>query len=269
MPVNVQATIEPYNDTYDVVNAKHVGVGEGENKKKLSDFLNNLPSGTATAPHIGDNGNWFIGDTDTGVKAAGENGKDGVTPHIGANGNWFIGDTDTGVAAGGNGGSEYEIPTFNLAALGLPSIAPNGEYVMAEFDTTELMGALDKGAVKFVAQFNMGAEVSATLVLNPAYAPVLGGYSCTSLNDFEGILLITTVSVSEGFIAAKCTPMDDAIGGGTTQPTAIDLSGLDTNGTIVETYADGTSKTTTIEFDANGTPTKITDGDGNVTTLTW
>lgn len=144
----------------------------------------------------------------------GTNGKDGTTPHIGANGNWFIGDTDTGVAAGGVGGGEYEIPTFNLAALGLPSIAPDGEYVMAEFDTTELMGALDKGAVKFVAQFNMGAEVSATLVLNPAYAPVLGGYSCTSLNDFEGILLITTVSVSEGFIAAKCTPMDDAIGGG-------------------------------------------------------
>lgn len=175
----------------------------------------------------------------------------------------------TSLEQSGVGGGEYEIPTFNLAALGLPSIAPNGEYVMAEFDTTELMGALDKGAVKFVAQFNMGAEVSATLVLNPAYAPVLGGYSCTSLNDFEGILLITTVSVSEGFIAAKCTPMDDAIGGGTTQPTAIDLSGFNTNGTIIETYADGTSKTTTVEFDANGTPTKITDGDGNVTTLTW
>jgi len=30
-------------------------------------------------------------------------GKDGITPHIGENGNWFIGETDTGVAAGGNG----------------------------------------------------------------------------------------------------------------------------------------------------------------------
>lgn len=28
-------------------------------------------------------------------------GKDGTTPHIGANGNWYIGDTDTGVSAGG------------------------------------------------------------------------------------------------------------------------------------------------------------------------
>lgn len=283
MPVNVQATIEPYNDTYDVVNAKHVGVGEGENKKKLSDFLNNLPSGTATAPHIGDNGNWFIGDTDTGVKAAGENGKDGVdgkdgangtngkdgvTPHIGANGNWFIGDTDTGVAAGGNGGGEYAIPTFNLAELGLSAVVPGGDIVAVETDTTEIAAALDKGAVKFIALFNMGMEISTALVLNPAAVLASGEYSCTAINEFNGTFLITTVNVANGFIAAKCTLMDNIVGG-TAQPTAIDLSGLETNGTIVETYADGTTNTTSIEFDANGTPTKITDGDGNVTTLTW
>ena len=29
-------------------------------------------------PHIGENGNWWIGDTDTGVKAAGDDGKDGA-----------------------------------------------------------------------------------------------------------------------------------------------------------------------------------------------
>lgn len=28
-------------------------------------------------PFIGENGNWWIGDTDTGVKARGEDGKDG------------------------------------------------------------------------------------------------------------------------------------------------------------------------------------------------
>lgn len=31
----------------------------------------------------------------------GENGADGITPHIGANGNWFIGETDTGIYAAG------------------------------------------------------------------------------------------------------------------------------------------------------------------------
>ena len=31
-------------------------------------------------------------------------GEPGITPHIGQNGNWFIGDTDTGVPASGGGG---------------------------------------------------------------------------------------------------------------------------------------------------------------------
>ena len=35
----------------------------------------------------------------------GETGENGVTPHIGENGNWFIGDTDTGVKAAGTNGT--------------------------------------------------------------------------------------------------------------------------------------------------------------------
>ena len=72
-------------------------------------------------PFIGDNGNWWIGGTDTGVKAAGEkgekgdtgekgetgaSGKDGNTPFIGENGNWWIGGTDTGVKATGEKGEK-------------------------------------------------------------------------------------------------------------------------------------------------------------------
>lgn len=55
-------------------------------------------------PHIGDNGNWWVGTTDTGVKAQGNTGDDGLTPHIGDNGNWWIGTTDTGVKAQGEQG---------------------------------------------------------------------------------------------------------------------------------------------------------------------
>lgn len=63
-------------------------------------------------PHIGENGNWWIGDTDTGVPAKGsegpqgEPGKDGNTPYIGENGNWWIGDVDTGVPATGKDGAD-------------------------------------------------------------------------------------------------------------------------------------------------------------------
>ena len=52
-------------------------------------------------------------------------------------------------------------------------------------------------------------------------------------------------------------------------PTAINLSALETEGKIVETYPDGSTKTITMEFDEDGNPIKITDGDGNVTTLVW
>lgn len=98
--------------------------------------------GTAGAdgvtPHIGDNGNWYIGSTDTGkpsrgaagakgpAGAQGEKGDtgpagpqgpagapgkegtagdDGVTPHIGDNGNWYIGSTDTGKPSRGAAGA--------------------------------------------------------------------------------------------------------------------------------------------------------------------
>ncbi len=67
------------------------------------------------------NGYWYIWDSDnaeyvtTGVAATGD---DGVTPHIGENGNWYIGDTDTGVAATGPQGLSGNLnwPTFEIDA---------------------------------------------------------------------------------------------------------------------------------------------------------
>ncbi len=50
---------------------------------------------------------------------------------------------------------------------------------------------------------------------------------------------------------------------------AVDLSGFETEGKIVETYSDGTSVEYSFEFDSEGNPTKITDSDGNETVLTW
>ncbi len=65
-------------------------------------------------PHIGENGNWWIGDQDTGIPATGADGTDGkdgengTTPHIGENGHWWIGDTDTGIPATGVDGEDGE-----------------------------------------------------------------------------------------------------------------------------------------------------------------
>lgn len=42
-------------------------------------------------------------------------GKDGTTPHIGTNGNWFVGETDTGVSASGGGSGEVTAESIKTA----------------------------------------------------------------------------------------------------------------------------------------------------------
>ena len=48
----------------------------------------------------------------------GADGEDGLTPHIGENGNWWIGDTDTGKPASGSGGGLAELPIATADTLG-------------------------------------------------------------------------------------------------------------------------------------------------------
>jgi hypothetical protein len=62
-----------------------------------------IPS--SVIPRVGDNGNWWVGDTDTGVQAKAE------MPTIGTNGNWWIGDTDTGIKAQGATGAQGDAGT--------------------------------------------------------------------------------------------------------------------------------------------------------------
>lgn len=95
----------------------------GTENAAVFDFI--IPKGEdgvdGTTPNIGANGNWFIGDEDTNVKAAGTDGTDGtdgtngVTPHIGENGNWFIGEADTGKPSQGISGVTGEgVYGFNV-----------------------------------------------------------------------------------------------------------------------------------------------------------
>lgn len=74
------------------------GILSWSNNKNLS----NPPSVSLMGPK-GDKGD----KGDTGPKGdTGSTGEPGTTPHIGENGNWYIGDTDTGIpTSGGSGGS--------------------------------------------------------------------------------------------------------------------------------------------------------------------
>ena len=82
-------------------------------------------------PFIGENGNWWIGETDTGIPATGDKGENGLTPYIGTNGNWWIGNVDTGIPATGDKGE-----TGQTGANGLtPYIGTNGNWWIGSTDT--------------------------------------------------------------------------------------------------------------------------------------
>ena len=109
-------------------------------------FLTGPKGDDGLIPYIGSNGNWFMGDTDSGIPATGPQGlpgEDGNTPYVGDNGNWFVDDEDTGVPAkgadgsdgkdGADGKSAYEIwKTDVLADPGLANPG-NGVYDVDEY----------------------------------------------------------------------------------------------------------------------------------------
>lgn len=78
-----------------------------------------IQSGTGVAPTIDPTTkHWFIGDTDTGVVAEGQDGANGVTPHIDAvTKHWVIGETDTGVLAEGINGNDGVSATVDVGTV--------------------------------------------------------------------------------------------------------------------------------------------------------
>ena len=68
-------------------------------------------------------------------------GKDGLTPYIGENGNWWIGDTDTGVSAGGSGsGDSGSSPaeTVLFEGEGMPSTTITFSDNISNYDAIEI-----------------------------------------------------------------------------------------------------------------------------------
>ena len=121
----------------------------GTNQAAVLNF--GIPTGATGAngitPHIGVDGFWYIGETNTNVKARGQDGEDGVSPHIGENGNWFIGNQDTNVKAEGTDGQDGAAATIEVgevttgAAGTQASVTNSGTENAAVFDFTIPKGA--------------------------------------------------------------------------------------------------------------------------------
>ena len=124
----------------------------GANGRDGQDGRDGQNGTNGATPRIGDNGNWWVGDTDLGVKAQGnpgqngrdgrdgqngtngrdgQNGTNGVTPQIGNNGNWWIGDQDTGKPARGIPGANGRDGNNGFT----PYIGPNGNWWVDNRDT--------------------------------------------------------------------------------------------------------------------------------------
>ena len=119
-----EATLGEEGDYYlDLTNADLYGA-KSKSGWGLPLSLKGTPGANGQTPRIGENGNWYVGDTDLGVKAQGaqgESGTNGLTPRIGENGNWYVGDIDLGVKAKGADGVS-------------PHIGENGHWFVGSTD---------------------------------------------------------------------------------------------------------------------------------------
>ena len=160
-------------------------------------------------------------------------------------------------------GSTAETPVFDLVSMGLPAVPVPVGYVSMEADTSEIRAALNKGPALFllaVTHNNQTTQVMLTM------AGVGDGswYQQVTVTAFGGSAIVI-VTVTENSISVSSSSPDTIMG----VPASIDLSSYESDGEIVETFPDGSVKTTVMEFNSDGKPTKITDRNGNVTTLTW
>ena len=133
-------------------------------------------------PYIGENGNWWIGDTDLGVPATGpkgdqgekgekgeqgEAGTNGYSPYVGGNGNWWIGDKDLGIPVAGPKGEDGEDGKDGKT----PHIGENGNWWIGDEDlgvsagggTTPPPSGEDDGEAKIEAVKTSSHSVARTV----------------------------------------------------------------------------------------------------------
>lgn len=82
----------------------------------------------------------FPGLPDTYVvpEQGGEAGKDGITPTIGANGNWYLGETDTGKPSRGATGADGHSPVVTASKSGkVTTIKVDGKAIATINDGTD------------------------------------------------------------------------------------------------------------------------------------
>lgn len=128
-------------------------------------------------PYIGDNGNWFVGDTDLGSPAVAE------VPTIGGNGNWIIDGEDSGISAEATNGDDGEDGT-------------NGTDGTNGIDGANGENGLDGDGVASVTYDQITGILEITLDSGTVYSFELyleDSLKAVKLEDLNGEYLLSTI----------------------------------------------------------------------------
>lgn len=143
-----------------------------------------------------------------GVKAtgdAGKDGEDGLTPYIGENGNWWVGDTDTGVSAkgpkGDPGPADLVIVTYENGKL-----SKTYDELLADINANKIVAIKDVGSQKFPyylysypdSTYGLFFAASPRLLSKPQQRMLLPFIGVKSDNTITANLSITSGTVPIG-----------------------------------------------------------------------
>lgn len=122
--------------------------------RKNGDWSEIVAGADGLTPFIGENGNWWIGETDTGVKAQGtdgEDGDDGIPTQMSVQAGWlcwrYIGDT--------NWIQLYQVP-----------VADNSVTVRIDFQSLDAFVYTCPTALKFTSQTSESTAATLSVALN-------------------------------------------------------------------------------------------------------
>lgn len=101
---------------------------------------------------------------------------------------------------------------FDLSAMGLPAITPDGTMAYTTADTSEIRTALDSGSVKFGFQFIYGGTtVSAELTGAPMYLAEMDMYQVSKSGVFDSDPMFISIMVGTAEIMAVARVLQEAL----------------------------------------------------------
>lgn len=158
--------------------------------------------------------------TDGRDGTAGKDGKDGVTPCIGDNGNWWIGEEDTGVKAGSN---DYIYNDKGKGTTLLAYVGHDYDVVLPKDKKTEVIGesafALSKSLTSIVIPntvvriegyaFERCPELDTVKFEEGTEALVIGNGAFSGCRSLKSIELPTRISEFGNYVFGDCTGLTE------------------------------------------------------------